>query len=254
MQAFEQENFTNFMNYKDYYLEKLGVDKNISPNNISPDIITDIAKQYIEDNMISIEECMDYQFEEIDDDNVYINTSNIPGSGDGLFAKKSFKKGEIVTGYPFSLLYDTNPKLIEGCRTMIKGFDEEKFVNLGRMKQDEYTWRIMIGFGKFLGIFVPGLGVEIKNKKFMGHLVNDNGYMPNEKYKNDVQNCDPVSYNYDPVKKKIENKMILRYCANRDIQMGEELYGAYGRDYWFNADSDTGISRNETIIEKLNSN
>ena len=87
MQAFEQENFTNFMNYKDYYLEKLGVDKNISPNNISPDIITDIAKQYIEDNMISIEECMDYQFEEIDDDNVYINTSNIPGSGDGLFAK-----------------------------------------------------------------------------------------------------------------------------------------------------------------------
>ena len=150
--------------------------------------------------------------EDVEDNNTIIDTSNIEGAGEGLFANKDFKEGDVITEYPS---YNIT---IEGTCV---GFKKGKGF---KIPLDELStkWHNCVRCQNILCYDI----VEVpKNQRFKCHKTNDKSYRENitkEEYLS-VENQHLNNCRFDE---------LFSLVANRDIKYGEELYVAYGISYW----------------------
>lgn len=150
--------------------------------------------------------------EDVEDNNTLITKSNIEGSGEGLFANKDFKEGDLITEYP-----SYNLTINQTC----VGFKKGKAYKIP-LEELFSKWENCVLSSNILCFDI----VETpKNERFKCHKTNDNSYRENitkEEYlstKNQLlNNC------------KFDDLFSL--YAKRDILKGEELYVGYGVAYW----------------------
>ena len=139
--------------------------------------------------------------------------------GNGIFAKKYIKQGEIITMYPSDYLeYNTHK------------FINELAFNRGFYEMDasiDYAFSID---SKYIIYGEPLMNTDTN---YMGHLINE-AYKPLETdSKMDYQiNSDNLSNCYF----YIINGLHLVIIAKQNINIGDELLISYGPNYWFNSD------------------
>ena len=162
-------------------------------------------------------------------DLVEIKPSTIHGNG--VFAKKDIKKGDLITFYPGDVVeYNPNgDRHIPGHITM--AFSSQRFVDkFGNPKSSEYMnndYAYDIGSNYTL----IGCPYFMNDSNYMGHFIND-GAKSNSTEKSDElynkisyikQNC--RFYNY-------KGDLHVAIIATKDIKPGEELFIMYGTGYW----------------------
>lgn len=150
--------------------------------------------------------------EDVEDNNTLITKSNIEGSGEGLFANKDFKEGDLITEYP-----SYNITINKTC----VGFKKGKAF---KIPLDELfsKWENCVLSNEILCYDI----VEVpKNQRFRCHKSNDKSYRENitkEEYLS-VENQKLNNCKFDE---------LFSLYAKKDILKGEELYVGYGVEYW----------------------
>tara|TARA_R110000824_G_scaffold95630_3_gene229926 strand:- start:8120 stop:8743 length:624 start_codon:yes stop_codon:yes gene_type:complete len=148
----------------------------------------------------------------VEDNDTIIDTSNIEGSGEGLFANKDFKEGDVITEYPSYNL------TIEGtCVGFKKGIGFK--IPIDELNSE---WQNCIKCKNILCYDI----VEVpKNQRFKSHKANDKCYRENitiEEYLS-VENQHLNNCKFDE---------LFSLVAKKDIKYGEELFVSYGVRFW----------------------
>lgn len=136
--------------------------------------------------------------------NVFTGPSNIPMAGKGLFAKKSFKKGETIYVSPVLILLKSD---------------------VYEASLDTVILNYCISSARNTGILIFPIGLTA----IVNHQSSERANMEYRWLNSDIVNKDPselFSSSYAPLD--------LEYIATRDIYAGEELTMNYG-DAWINA-------------------
>lgn len=145
-----------------------------------------------------------YEGDEAAESDVEINESNCPGAGDGLFAAKDFKKGQIVTQYG--------------------GITYDKSLETEHPTDTRYIWYPM------KRDYILD-GMSYKDKDY-GRFINDPKFISKKDYS--IEPCGKVNIKFDigsmPPNSKLKHKGYAAFPvkALRDIKKGEELLGNYG--------------------------
>lgn len=133
-------------------------------------------------------------FESIESKNLKVDTSTIPNSGKGLFAKKDFRKGEAICKFSGDLIDDD-----ELYRRDVGGERSSYFIGVGDKTLDVYNSKCFARYAND----AEGFG------KIRGKSNNSTIYSSS-------------------------NSKYAYICATRDIKAGEEIFVNYGEDYWNN--------------------
>ena len=148
--------------------------------------------------------------------------------GRGIFAKRSFKIGDIITKYSPYIIFDKKASSIfipkSAGATVENGQDFMK-------KYDDY----LLNMGDDILLF--GNPDWIQNEDFLGHMPNDRGYNPRKIYR-DISNS---QFNF------------IFVVASKDIRKGEEITTYYGKDYWYNKRKEKKQSRHLEIKQSMKS-
>ena len=142
--------------------------------------------------------------------------------GNGIFAKRSFKPGEIITKYSPYIIFDKKTSSI--FIPTSEGATSETGSNYMKNNED-----YLLNIGDDILLF--GNPNWIHNEDFLGHLPNDAGYNPRKIYR-DFSNS---QFNF------------IFVIASKDIKKGEEITAYYGAPYWFNTRSKNKPSRHLEI-------
>jgi hypothetical protein len=148
--------------------------------------------------------------EEIKDDSCFVSKSLIEGAGDGLFAGRDFKKGEIITEYPSTNIF------IDGT---IIGFSKGKCHKVPPDAENN-TWINKVKTGRIILYNITELPI---NERFMAFKANDRAYQLNIDEEGYSNNLDKNNCMFDE---------LFSLVAYKDIKEGEELYVGYGFGYW----------------------
>jgi hypothetical protein len=142
-----------------------------------------------------------------------IKQSTITNAGRGVFATQHFKKGDFICFY-------------DGVHIPAKNTFEYS---------DSHPYKLILPDGDII------IGYEnSRTTNGVAQLINDGGIV-NQAILLDVQNENELSYLLGDMltylktstsKQNVYNKGINCY-ANRDIDIGEELFQSYGISYWF---------------------
>lgn len=140
---------------------------------------------------------------ELDKLNVYVKKSTIPSAGNGLFAKRNFKKGEVVCRYEGPLLTPQEAA-------------QKNPLDGSYLLQCDFNWDSRFGNDdEFIRV------IDASNQKSCyGRYCND-----------DIFSNGMVSPG-DCLYMKNENWGILELNAKRKIAKNEEIFFSYGVDYW----------------------
>ena len=149
--------------------------------------------------------------ENVVDNDCFVSKSLIEEAGDGLFANRDFKKGEMITEMP------TKDIFIDGT---IIGFSKGKSKKISKTC-DTSKWENTISCGRIICYDIIELP---NNQRFRGFKANDKAY--NELVKSPEDYLENLKYNnsyFDG---------LFSIYANRDISKGEEIYVGYGYKFW----------------------
>ena len=135
-------------------------------------------------------------FEKLETKSLYVDSSTIPNSGKGLFAKRDFKKGEFICKFTGEII-DSD----ELYKRDIGGPRSHYFIDMGNKTLDVYKSK---GLARYAND-AEGL-TKIKGKKNNSSIYMDD----DEKY--------------------------VYIAATKNIKAGEEIFVSYGKDYWKNID------------------
>jgi SET domain-containing protein len=128
------------------------------------------------------------------DDELYVDNSNIPGAGLGLFSKKNFEKGEIICEFSGDLIdeFEVNNRNKDG-----RG---DYFVNMGdNLTLDSHDYDCMAKYAN-----------DAEGPKRIPGLKNNSEIIL---YSDDYSAC---------------------IVATKSIKAGEEILVKYGSSYWDN--------------------
>lgn len=146
---------------------------------------------------------------------VYISKSEYHGNG--VFASRDIKRGEIITLYPSTYIF-IGDKMITNLTNIEK---KERQITFD-IKQ-RYTYAFDNNF------MICGHPLALEDPSFVGHMVNDGVSLRSEKHSSLYNSVAPRKNNsiyYD----------IMNVCcaivATRDIQKDEEVLVTYGCKYW----------------------
>jgi len=134
--------------------------------------------------------------ERIETKSLYVDKSTIPNAGQGLFAKRDFKKGEMICNFRGDLI--DNEEL---AKRDVGGERSHYFIEIR-----------------------PDLTLDVYNSNCMARYAND--AEGNEKI--GKSNNSEINLN-----RKDSGAFIV---ATRDIKAGEEIFLSYGEQYWKNID------------------
>lgn len=169
-------------------------------------------------------------------DSVYVKKSNIPYSGNGLFAKKLIKKGEYVATYSGQLVDEMEAKYINPCYIVNyengKGYklvgdnldgDTGHFANsicteLWIRKINDFRKEFLMATTKNAKLLSQQLSLVDKETENMIEI--NNNLVKNAKFDLNTRK----SYG------KLRGKFDL--IAIQDIQKDEEIFVSYGEGYW----------------------
>lgn len=126
---------------------------------------------------------------------LFLAPSNIPDAGQGVFAARDFRRGDCVTEYAGRIL--------------------NRVQMLELISQKKHLWKLIVLVPDDK-LFIDG-DIEVKEGVPLGSLLND---ARNSRVEN-------VEFARDP------DDFRLWVVAKRYIAAGEELFVAYGRNYWF---------------------
>jgi hypothetical protein len=157
-----------------------------------------------------------------------IRKSNIPGAGKGLFTTAGFKKGEIIGEYygPFKKTYDDVPEkydmyifTLQNGKILVPSPNcKSQYINDG-LAYDAIVLETMEWF------IESGTSGRIRKKDIYDIV---NGELNEPLMYSDESKGIECDYNVDWLEDG--NRVLLK--AIRDIDIDEELYVAYGKDYW----------------------
>jgi len=136
--------------------------------------------------------------ERIDTKTLYVDTSTIPNSGLGLFAKKSFKSGDYICKFTGELINNREFK-----KRDVGGPRSHYFIDMSSHHK--------------------GLTLDVYNSKSIARYANDAegmGKIPG------------LTNNATIYTTKSGYSAYL--SATKDIESGEEIFVNYGEDYWNN--------------------
>jgi len=134
---------------------------------------------------------------------IYVSQSKIPGAGKGLFAKKSFKKGEVIS---------VSPVLVLPRHELIEISDETVLLNYCMTSDSD------------VDVALLPIGLPV----IANHATRDEFNMNIRWYDETLKESDPVK-----LFKSLNAPMDFEYYASRDIERGEELTIYYG-EAWEN--------------------
>ena len=151
--------------------------------------------------------------ENVKDDGCFVSKSLIEGGGDGLFANKDFKKGDMISEYPSTNIF------INGS---IIGFKKGKCHKLHpKLETQMGDWVNKVKTGRICLYNIDNLPT---NERFRGFKANDFAYKENinrEEYDENKNVLNNVFYDD-----------LFSLIALRDINKGEEIGVSYGFGYW----------------------
>ena len=195
-------------------------------------------EEKVKDLEYNIEKVIMFQNLPLVIDNVYLSKSKI--SGNGIFAKRNLKKGQIITTYPNHIVIEKIPNTTNEIICF-----PEKIINLYGIQNNSFD---MNKFSSALEkykmkltdtIVCAAIPEVIDDTAYIGHIINDGintSEYNSEKWSqisfntyyniNSItdQNAKFVNFNY-------YSKFII---ALRDININEEIKVAYGVNYWKN--------------------
>jgi len=157
-------------------------------------------------------------------ENVYITASKI--HGDGVFAKRDFKEGEVITFYPAHYVLETKTKKDGSDKTTIVQLNSD-VTDINDNIRNRYTYNV------FAGLSICGDPKMKQDMTFVGHIVNDGlqskSIRYNEKEEQIYNEVSTVKNNscYMDVK-----RMCVCIVATRDILKDEEILVSYSYKYW----------------------
>jgi len=166
----------------------------------------------------------------LDLDNCIIQKSKVHGNG--LFAKNSIKKGDIITLYPCDVLvyFPEKNRNTEGHILAYMFSDEFKdnqnikdLFNTNKKYYKDYQLVVNDSYS------IIGLPEIYNNPAYLGHFCNDGARGHNEKDKQIYETVSVVKSN--AYFKNICDCM-MAIVAIRDIDIGEEILVTYGHGYW----------------------
>lgn len=172
---------------------------------------------------------------------LYIDTSTIKNSGNGLFTNKSLKKDELICFYYISLLMNEDTMAVEWVDEKILPKIEDNL---------SYSKDYFINIANYNIYFDPSS--KVSNKYYVGQYMNDKGYNPHKLYSPLKNNCRACFNSFELMTDSFKNNQSVVIKANRDINAGEELFLTYGNNYWYGTNK--GISRHLKIKSNLKDN
>tara|TARA_R110002020_G_scaffold195424_2_gene396412 strand:- start:1248 stop:1853 length:606 start_codon:yes stop_codon:yes gene_type:complete len=146
--------------------------------------------------------------------------------GRGIFTKREYKTGDIITKYSPYIIFDKK--------------DSSIFIPNSAKATVETGPKIMKKYDDYLlnmgdDILLFGNPNWIQNEDYLGHMPNDRGYNPRKIYR-DLSNS---QFNF------------IFVVATRDIRKGEEITTYYGKNYWFNPRKEGKPSRHLEIKQSM---
>lgn len=161
-----------------------------------------------------------------------VEVRSSPIHGNGVFATRKIKRGDVVTFYfPYFLNYnyaDPNDKDREKTADIVVPVLSRRKIKGDKDFNDLFKSTIKIPDNFFL----MGDNEFISDSRFLGHMINDpcdfsKGHVDEEKYERELlnkANASVVSYTND--------RRYIYVGAMRDIEIGEEILVPYGGRFW----------------------
>ena len=198
--------------------------------------------------------CSDIDSKYINVNRTYVGTSTIGGAGSGLFARRDYPKGTLLTCYPGDALVElTNDnngvqsvsergRVQCGSHAMkVAGaihYEDDSICDSGRNLdpiddlvyplRQEYMLRAIHDHWGIVA--VPELFGD-DDPTYLGHFANDGALYPptceSELAAYVIESTDKANAMHQPCK---DCHMVT--VATRDLKAGEEIYVTYGPDYW----------------------
>jgi hypothetical protein len=140
-------------------------------------------------------------------DDLIVKTSTIPNSGNGLFAKRDFKKGEIIAYFTGKLI------------------DNDKFDLLKK----HFSGYPINHFGGTRGHYLIDLGDKTLDTYDSDCLA---------KYANDIEGPAKTNKQNNSTIFSSKKRKSAYICATHNIKAGDEIFVSYGKEYWDNIGND----------------
>lgn len=151
--------------------------------------------------------------------NVFINTSTIPLAGRGLFSKRNYKKGEIVTISPVLFL----PK----HRMQDESIYTSVLFNYCLTSEGSDVALLPIGFGSMInhgGKTKSNVYIDWYNWESQGNNDKNN-------HKNNNNNLPSIEWKAIQLERNPFAPLDIQYIATKDISIGDEILLSYGEKW-----------------------
>jgi hypothetical protein len=150
-------------------------------------------------------------------DSIFVKESTLPKIGKGAFAKRSFKKGEVITSSPVIELHRSQMEIVEQFQDEEDTHRYTEFV-----EQQQLLLNYCYGHTHSNVLLLPyGPGVNFINHR---PVANTMIRWSRSRY----SDADALSMSAQDVVDREEGTLILDYVATLDIEEGEEIFLDYG--------------------------
>jgi hypothetical protein len=160
----------------------------------------------------------------------FVGPSGVPAGGQGLFASRNVKEGELITLYPGDALLVWNTAVVgdSSVGVMFGNHVQEMDRNPDRVCTNQarsYELQIRTGYS----IVADPLLVD--NPAYLGHMINDGSILLG------TDNESRTLYSASTHKRHNASVFLMEGChfatvATKDILKDQEIFVSYGEGYW----------------------